>query len=885
MYVSDNAGTIFELRNETRIAFATGLQRPTGIAFGPGGSLYVAESDTGIIYKFDADGKRAVFATGLGRPFGLASDAAGNLYVADFGNGVPGGGTVVRFTPAGTGSIFAAGLYAPFAVVLDGIGNIFVSDWGAGTVYRFPLAGGKATPFAMGLARASGLATDANNNIFVAHGLQNGSKMITRYTQAGAGTLFAGGLQSPNGLAFDAPGTLYAANDASYILAFNQAGNSTVFASGFTTPGSIVFGPQSNVLPATTVKQFFQNSDLTNGNNYSPAGTPTAEHDVVLTTSAVALTLNGSNLAMRSLNQTDGSSRTISNNTASATNSTLTLGGGSNTVSPNPADLIYLGCGSCSLTLQGPNGDDGLGVLRLSYNGSAGGNFNVAEGGTLNVSAALNLGVGGGIRKTGRGTLNVSSQMSSLSTFFTINEGLVNFLPGAQTAPNIQLRVNNPNTSAGSAVVFNLQTSTVFGGIGGDVAVPSSGTNTATVNLFGTSTELQLLFRAGQGPASYAGAISGSGGVLVGGIGSHTQIFTGANSYTGLTRIGSGELVIDGTTSGQGNYVVGDPSSPGAVLSGSGTIGLSANSLVALGTFGSRLAPGRRTALGTLNVAATGAGGVSFGERGIFDVDVGANGSSDRLAITGGSINLGGSMDNLSLTSLPGGFDGSDYTIATYSQNAGGSVFNNVQGLPSDYTLQYDPTSIRVMAIQLPLQLIGAGSRKMHGSLGPFEINLLVSEPVECRASGGDHTLVFTFTNYLVSGSASVSSGQATIVGSPMLSGRTMTVNLTGVADVQKIGVTLQNVTDRFGQVLPNTTLTINMLVGDTTGNRTVSASDIGQTKAASGSATTATNFRQDVTANGAVSASDLALVKSRTGFSISAEPSPDGDAGPSWGR
>jgi hypothetical protein len=46
------------------------------------------------------------------------------------------------------------------------------------------------------------------------------------------------------------------------------------------------------------------------------------------------------------------------------------------------------------------------------------------------------------------------------------------------------------------------------------------------------------------------------------------------------------------------------------------------------------------------------------------------------------------------------------------------------------------------------------------------------------------------------------------VAGSPTFSGNTMTVNVTGVADVQRIGVTLSGVTDSFAQVLPDVTAT-----------------------------------------------------------------------------
>jgi hypothetical protein len=159
----------------------------------------------------------------------------------------------------------------------------------------------------------------------------------------------------------------------------------------------------------------------------------------------------------------------------------------------------------------------------------------------------------------------------------------------------------------------------------------------------------------------------------------------------------------------------------------------------------------------------------------------------------------------------------------------------------------------------------------MHGVLGPFDIILPHGgEPgVECRSSGGNHTLRFPFSNNVVSGNASVTTGTGTVTGSPTFAGKNMTVNLTGVADVQKIIVTLSNVTDNSAQVLPDTDISVNMLIGDTTGNKTVNASDVAQTKGQSGQAVTSANFRQDVSASGAINASDVALVKSRSGSGV----------------
>ena len=168
------------------------------------------------------------------------------------------------------------------------------------------------------------------------------------------------------------------------------------------------------------------------------------------------------------------------------------------------------------------------------------------------------------------------------------------------------------------------------------------------------------------------------------------------------------------------------------------------------------------------------------------------------------------------------------------------------------------------------LLVTGAVSRKTQGA-GTYDINLPLSgEPgVECRNSGGNHTLVFTCDNNLVSGSASVTGGSGSVSGSPTFSANTMTVNLTGVADAQKTTVTLHAVTDTLSQTLPDTAVSVNFLVGDTSGNKTVNASDIAQTKGQLGIPVSGSNFREDVNGDGTVSASDVALVKAHLGASV----------------
>jgi uncharacterized protein YdgA (DUF945 family) len=61
----------------------------------------------------------------------------------------------------------------------------------------------------------------------------------------------------------------------------------------------------------------------------------------------------------------------------------------------------------------------------------------------------------------------------------------------------------------------------------------------------------------------------------------------------------------------------------------------------------------------------------------------------------------------------------------------------------------------------------------------------------------------------------------------------------------------------------------MNVLLGDTNSNKSVTASDLAQTKSQSGLQVSASNFREDVSVSGAINVSDIAAVKSASGTSV----------------
>jgi hypothetical protein len=162
-------------------------------------------------------------------------------------------------------------------------------------------------------------------------------------------------------------------------------------------------------------------------------------------------------------------------------------------------------------------------------------------------------------------------------------------------------------------------------------------------------------------------------------------------------------------------------------------------------------------------------------------------------------------------------------------------------------------------------------SRKTHGAAGTFDITLPVSgDPgIECRDGGanGDHQLVFTFPNPVtVNGTpqASVTAAKGGTVSSVLVNNEQVTVNLTGVGDGQTITVTLNNVNNGA-----NTSVSMGLLLGDTTANKNVSNTDVASVKGQVAAPVDPSNFRTDVNANGIISNTDVSSTKAEVGTSL----------------
>src|SRR5713226_1088496 len=366
---------------------------------------------------------------------------------------------------------------------------------------------------------------------------------------------------------------------------------------------------------AGTEKDFFQNTDMTSGTNYSPTGLPSNTNDVLLTTSSTALTISAANRAMGTLNQSNNTAYSISNKTTGATNSNLNLGGGGTTESitgSNGADLIFVGGTSSSLTIKGPNGSTGSGVLNAVA--LADGNLDVANSGaTLNISSVVSgafnltkLGAGTltlsgtntfGSGKTftfSAGTLNINSAAAVGGGTFAISGGTIDNTTGAAIGPftnnNAQTWNGDFTFTGGATTTLDLDFGTGAISLGTTAGTTRSVTTSAGTLTFGgiisNGTTANSLTKSGAGTLTLSGASTYSGGttlsagsIVLGNkaaLGSGTIAFNGVTTSASTDLQGANALTNNGTFGATGNVFNG---SNGITFSGTFTNSVTSNTI------------------------------------------------------------------------------------------------------------------------------------------------------------------------------------------------------------------------------------------------------------------------------------------------------------------
>jgi len=182
---------------------------------------------------------------------------------------------------------------------------------------------------------------------------------------------------------------------------------------------------------------------------------------------------------------------------------------------------------------------------------------------------------------------------------------------------------------------------------------------------------------------SYAGGISGTGGLVK--IGTGTQTLSGIHSYSGATTVNAGTLLVTGSTAVGSTVTV----NAGATLGGTGTVngplGVAAGGTVAPGTGG--------TTIGTLTT-----GTLALGASSVFSVDLNGTGpTSDAINAPGQTVDLNGTLRVANVTNPAAG---RVYTILSantvngaFSGLADGDLLASADGARV-FRIAYTPTEV-----------------------------------------------------------------------------------------------------------------------------------------------------------------------------------------------
>lgn len=170
--------------------------------------------------------------------------------------------------------------------------------------------------------------------------------------------------------------------------------------------------------------------------------------------------------------------------------------------------------------------------------------------GSLTVNGAL-TGTNG-LTKGGSGVLVLNNANNNVTGSLTVNQGLISFSDPAALGSFGDIKVSGTAAASPPGLVFN----------------PTTGSG--AVNKPMTVTDGFVRFRSGGSNSTliYAGAISGSGGVLVDS--GNVELINTNNSYTGQTRVFNGNLLVgsDSVLGNGGGVDIGSSTTTGLRLTG-----------------------------------------------------------------------------------------------------------------------------------------------------------------------------------------------------------------------------------------------------------------------------------------------------------------------------
>ena len=236
-----------------QIGLGSGFSQPYDVAVNGAGDILVADNGSHTIDKITANGSVTTQLASVNNndlTFAVASDSAGNVYWADWQNG-----DVYRLAAVdNTTSVVVTGLTGAHALAFDKNDNMFIATGGSVYEKAAGSSGQTATLYADGFVLVTGLAADAQGDLFVADGA-NASNDVTEVTASPRGYVHLPitGLNNPGGLALDSDGDLFiAGGGANNVVMYTPGGAQSTVGSGYISPEGVAVNAQGDVIVADT---------------------------------------------------------------------------------------------------------------------------------------------------------------------------------------------------------------------------------------------------------------------------------------------------------------------------------------------------------------------------------------------------------------------------------------------------------------------------------------------------------------------------------------------------------------------------------------------------------------------------------------------------------
>lgn len=455
------------------------------------------------------------------------------------------------------------------------IGGMVFADTNTGTVGGWVLTGSTLT-----LSTTSGTPTITVNTLGSSSGVQRTALLNTvltgsqGLTKEGSGILVLNANNTFSGTLNVNAGTLRLGNGSSA----GTVQGDIVVASGailqFDRNVNGGYTVANNISGGGTVTKTNGSGQLTlSGNNTYTGGTN-------LSTGALFVTGNtslGTGLLKMSqgtrFGSSDNTSRTIANAldfSAVGNGQNVTFGAGAGATN-GLGDLIFTATNS----VAAPSGSGTVTIhnsTSVTFNQvfTGGGRFTKLGTGTLVLAGASTY---TGLTTVRNGTLVAGSNAPSGSAgaFGNATSAIVLADVSSAATDNVALLINGGHT-VGRAITVNNNNSTGTTTIGATNAAGTTATYSGAITL---NRNVALTSATAGATTVFSGGIGedlgGARGVVInGGANEGTVIFTGANTYTGGTTVGSGTFLVNGAgTAGSGQVVV----NSGALIGGSGSVG------------------------------------------------------------------------------------------------------------------------------------------------------------------------------------------------------------------------------------------------------------------------------------------------------------------------